>query len=271
MTHKDEDDIGAQVSSRLEELFGEQDEQDSAGPAGESAEAPGKGQAVQADPAEDNVTDPPGYPLKNLKAYVFGIDWEITDESMKEFLEEVRGLQSKYQHDKLLSTFLKLHESVGKYIRAKKARAHPEAIKFVASVFKSFEKVLMTPDMPESRKKSLLSAEIKKFKNFREKVMAAGKTRQPEPADAIAGKPEEKPTEASEHLKEEPPTEGETYQAEPAETEGSAGDKQFPAEEPKPAAVLENQEALDYIVAELRKTIKAEFHTIRQIIKNLGA
>ncbi|MBS3809504.1 MAG: hypothetical protein KGY38_05055 [Desulfobacterales bacterium] len=240
MTRNDDDDIGAQVSSRLEEMFGEEDpeEEPRSQGAGQKKDGGDEENGQTGHPEPDTDFDTESSPLRNLKALVFGIDWEITDQSMKEFLEEVRNLQEKHQDDKILSTFLKLHESVGKYIRAKKARAHPDSIKFVTSVFQSFEKVLMTPDMPKSRKKQLLSEEIKKFKDFKEQVASRKKTEEPEPA--APEEPERKPY-----------------------AEAGTGEKAGP--------VLENQEALDYIVAELRETIKAEFRTLRQIIKNLGA
>jgi hypothetical protein len=38
-----------------------------------------------------------------------------------------------------------------------------------------------------------------------------------------------------------------------------------------PPLSLESREAIDYIVEQIKKEIKAEFHTLRQIIKNLGA
>lgn len=264
MTDKDEEDIGAQVSSRLEELFGEEDEDEftgqQAGAPREDVQDRGSAGKMHDESQFDDHDSESGdqdSPLKNLKALVFGIDWEITDEGMKDFLQEIRDLQERYQHDKVLSTFLKLHESVGKYIRAKKSGAHPEAFKFVASVFRSFEKVLTSPEMKDSRKKRLLSEEITNFKNFKEKLAAAqGRNSPAEPA-----------AESQLSVDPQPDSGFEQHQPQP---EG-APEEATQGEEKRTASVLENQEAVDYIVAELKKTIKAEFHTIRQIIKNLGA
>lgn len=196
---EDDEGLGAEVSSRLEEMFGEDE---SAG------------------------IDEQSSPVRQLRALVAGIDWEISDESMSAFLKEVQRLQDQYQEDKILSMFLKLQEAVGKYIKAKKVKAHPEAIGFVADVFKNFEKVLATPEMPESEKKRLLSADVKRFKDFKQRVMAPAR-------------------------------------------EGGAGGAGASVQ--SSASVLENQAALDYIVEELRKTIRSELQVIQQIIKNLGA
>jgi len=235
-TDDEDGGIGAEVSNRLDELFGDE---------GEAAAASPAKTANAQKPAAQNATESIGSerggentPIKNLKALVYGIDWEITDDSMMAFLKEVHRLEQQYQNDKILSMFLKLHDSIGKYIKAKKARAHPDAIKFVTSVFKNFEKVLLTPGMSEIQKKRLLSGEVQKFKDFRQRVMTREK--------AITG-------------------------AEPAVVETVEIQPRPLAAKSRPAMSLDSPEALDYIVEELKKTIKAEFHTIRQILKTLGA
>lgn len=196
----DDEGLGAEVNTRLDEMFGDE---------------------------EDEEFDEKDSPVSDLKALVAGIDWEISDESMGAFLKEVNSLQKRYQDDKNLSAFLKLQEAIGKYIKAKKAKAHPDAIRFVIDVFKNFETVLTRPDMSETEKRRLVSSDIQKFKEFKQRVLSKGVTGEQKNQTAV-----------------------------------SPG---------RPAAVLENQEALDYIVEELKKTIKSELQIIQQIIKNLGA
>ncbi|MBC2716440.1 MAG: hypothetical protein HF978_14135 [Desulfobacteraceae bacterium] len=245
MTTKDDDgSLGAEVSNRLDELFGDEDPEvtpvsldssDAVSVADESKSTAKKAAKPSVDIAADNLGD--DSPIRNLKALVFSIDWEITDETMVDFLVETKRLKQQYKDDKILSLFLKLHESIGKYIKAKKARAHPDSIKFVASVYKNFEKVLLTPGMKENKKKQLLTSEVKKFKDFKQRVLLS----------KGAG--------------------------EPAEAAESAGGADARVAQPVSGAALssESKEAIDYIVEQIKKEIKAEFHTLRQIIKNLGA
>jgi len=244
LTTKDEDgSLGAEVSNRLDELFGDDDSEvtpmstgssDAVSVADESKSKAKKSvKPTSEDVGEDLDADSP---IRNLKALVFSIDWEITDETMVDFLAETNRLKRKYKDDQILSLFLKLHESIGKYIKAKKARAHPDSIKFVASVYKNFEKVLMSPKMKESQKKQLLSGEVKKFKDFKQRVLLRDG----------AGAPVEA-TVAAEDVKVTQPASGGAPMS------------------------LESKEAIDYIVEQIKKEIKAEFHTMRQIIKNLGA
>lgn len=247
MTTKDDDGgLGSEVSSRLDELFGDGAPDDApkatgspkakppAGPGAARREMRKEVRAVDAGHGKES-------PIKNLQALVFSIDWEITDETMVAFLSEVSRLQQTFRNDQVLLLFLKLHESIGKYIKARKAKAHPDAIKFVASVYKHFEKVLSTPGMPEIQKKKLLASQVNKFKEFKQRVLLR--------EEAMA--PSEK---AVYEVAVEP--------ASPRMAEKAA---------PGVGLSLESRQAIDYIVEELKKTIKTEFQTMRQIIKNLGA
>lgn len=249
MTTKDGDgSLNAEVSNRLDELFGDEDSETSvmsvasSEGAGLSSES-GKRSKTTAAPSRDNGTssEDANSPIKNLKALVFSIDWEITDEIMIDFLKETKRLSKKYQNDKVLSLFLKLHESIGKYIKAKKARAHPDSIKLIASVYKNFEKVLLSKGISEIQKKKLLSSEVKKFKSFKQRVVLREEAYVP---------PEKLEIRVVEEVTEVAPTKKAAS---------------------VPALPLESKEAIEYIVAELKKVIKTEFHTLRQIIKNLGA
>lgn len=249
MTKKDEDgSLNAEVSNRLDELFGDEDSETSvmsvasSQGAGLSNEPVKRGKKTAAAVRDNGIgSEADNSPIKNLKALVFSIDWEITDEIMIDFLKETKRLSKKYQNDKVLSLFLKLHESIGKYIKAKKARAHPDSIKLIASVYKNFEKVLLSTGISEIQKKKLLSAEVKKFKSFKQRVVLREEVY--EPPEKLDIRVVDEVTEVS-----------------PIKKAASV-----------PELPLESKEAIEYIVAELKKVIKTEFHTLRQILKNLGA
>jgi len=249
LTTKDEDgSLNAEVSNRLDELFGEDDSEISPMPVDSSGEsisrAPDPRGKKLAAAEVSNDDDDANSPVKDLKALVFSIDWEITDEIMVDFLKETRRLAKMYRKDKVLSIFLKLHESIGKYIKAKKVRAHPDSFKLIASVFKNFEKVLLSAGITEVQKKKLLSSEVKKFKAFKQRVILREETLEP----AETGKMDIRVIEE-------------------VTPEVHVAEKAAPAV----SLPLESKEAVEYILSELKKTIKAEFHTMRQIIKNLGA
>jgi len=237
---KDEDaNLNAEVSSRLDELFGGEDPEEP--PVDETSDAPtGKTREEKTsrrEKAGGKAKSGEATPIDNLKALVFSIDWEITDKTMKEFLQEVKRLKAKYQDDRIYLLFLKLHESLGKYIKARKARAHPDSIKLVTSVYKKFEKALLSPELSEAEKKKLISGEVKKYKNFKQRILSQEGT-----AEAL----------------------GEGKEA------GEAAPIAAPEEVPTGLSP-ESRELADYILSEVKKTIQEEFRILRQLIKNMGA
>jgi len=237
---KDEDaNLNAEVSSRLDELFGGEDPE--APPVAETSDAPTaktrEEKTSRREKAGGKSKSGEATPIDNLKALVFSIDWEITDKTMKEFLQEVRRLKATYQDDRIYLLFLKLHESLGKYIKARKARAHPDSIKLVTSVYKKFEKALLSPELSEAEKKKLISGEVKKYKSFKQRILSQEGT-----AEVF----------------------GEGRDA------GEAAPTAAPAEAPTGLSP-EYREMADYILSEVKKTIQEESRILRQLIKNMGA
>jgi hypothetical protein len=169
---EDDDGLGAEVASRLDEMFAEEEEPayGNNGRKEQPEEKAAQNAAVTEAAGADSTIAREVSGISNLKALVSEIEWEITDTTMRGFLNEIDNLKQKHSKDQVLLMYLRLHESIGKYIKARKVRAHPEAIKFVSSVFNSFEKVLGTPDMPLMQKKNLLAEEMKIFKNLKQKL-----------------------------------------------------------------------------------------------------
>lgn len=111
----------------------------------------------------------PKAPLDELKAIVLEMDWEINDENLNKYLDEIAGLKDVYRTDRPICLFLKLHDSIGQYMLHKKAGAHPEALKFLYQVFNSLEK-LFTKDLSLREKNTLILTEVTKFKNLKAKM-----------------------------------------------------------------------------------------------------
>lgn len=151
-THKDVDTMNAELESRLNDLFGE-DERFSEGPAG--------------------VDFPEEYPLGELKNLVLSIDWEITDEVLVKFLGQINQLKTIYKNDRINLTFLQILGALGGYIKTFRGKAHPKTFKTLNSVFSKFDDVVLSKGMPESEKKKILRIEMNKYKELREQISRA--------------------------------------------------------------------------------------------------
>jgi hypothetical protein len=118
-----------------------------------------------------NDTDNPGgNPLRELKSIVLSLDWEITDEVMDRFLQEIQRLEHEYGDEKILVSFLHLLKSIGKYIRIHKGKAHPHAGKLLNSAYMSLEKVIRSEDLTPVERKRMLARELKRYRRLKEQI-----------------------------------------------------------------------------------------------------
>ncbi|MDY6988724.1 MAG: hypothetical protein SWQ30_11790 [Thermodesulfobacteriota bacterium] len=149
MDGKNDVSVTDEIESTLEELF----------------ERGGRGSAF----VEDSGL-PEDFALRDLKATILSIDWEITDEAMTSLIEESGRLTEEYKDDKSILMFLRLLDSAGKYIKTNKANAHPDAIKLLNSVYNSLEKVLLSEGITEGEKKEILLGQVEEFKRLKEQI-----------------------------------------------------------------------------------------------------
>ena len=132
-------------------------------------------------PQEEPPTDgePPApktdLPLKELKSTILAIDWEITDDVLDTFIEQVDGLLAQFADDKVIHTLLKLLRSLGKYVRAHKSNAHPDTIKRIMAVYSALEESVTDGDMSRSEKEKMLLEEVRQFQRLKA-MIAASKT-----------------------------------------------------------------------------------------------
>jgi hypothetical protein len=122
--------------------------------------------ADQTDGAD--VTD--DYPLAELKNLVLSIDWEITEETLADFLAQIDSLKATYKNEKIVSMFLQLLGSLGVYIKTNRGNAHPKTFKILNSAFSRLEEVVRSANMAEAEKKKLLRTEMNKYKQLRNQV-----------------------------------------------------------------------------------------------------
>jgi hypothetical protein len=146
---KDVDTLSSELESRLDDLFGENN--------GALPEA------------EDNDAAA-HYPLAELKNLILSIDWEITDDVLQKFIQQIKDLKLTYKHDKIVLTFLQILNSLGDYIKTNRAKSHPKTFKILNSVFASLDKVVLARDMTMTVKKKILQAEMLRYKELRAQI-----------------------------------------------------------------------------------------------------
>ena len=110
------------------------------------------------------------YPLTELKSLVMSIDWEITEEVLSDFLIQIDNLGILYKDDQIIMKFFKMLKALGKYIKARKSDAHPNAFNLLESVFSGLEKMVKAQDMPDLDRQKMLTTELVKYRELQEIV-----------------------------------------------------------------------------------------------------
>lgn len=194
-------------------------------------------------------------PIEELRNLVMSIEWEITDEVMTRFVEQIDALKLRYGKDRILVMFLQLLGSLGLYVRTYKAQAHPNAFKLIHSVYKGFDKVMNTDGLSASDKKKLLYVELNKYKDLKDQIDQTKTAPQRQRRDVL---PETVRTATEE-------VESTVEASSTVEGEEKASD-----EEP---IVWESASATDILTAieQFKATVLKELDGIRKEIQRLGS
>ena len=242
---KDVDTLSAELENRLDDLFGENN---------------------TAPAAADDDDISAHYPLAELKNLILSIDWEITDDVLVKFLQQIKDLKLTYKHDKIVLTFLQILNSLGDYIKTNRAKSHPKTFKILNSVFSSLDKVVLSRNMPEVDKKKILRIEMNRYKKLRIQISQSKSEVQPAP--------QAKPDKAVEpEVATETPEEPLTL-TEPSVQPAEAVLSEAPATDTtqRPDAVPTHKpsvETLAEAVAEIKKYIHDEISVLREEIEAL--
>jgi hypothetical protein len=242
---KDVDTLSTELENRLDDLFGENN----------------------LSPAEAKDNDGAAhYPLAELKNLILSIDWEITDDVLEKFLQQIKDLKLTYKHDKIVLTFLQILNSLGDYIETNRAKSHPKTFKILNSVFSNLDKVVLSKDMPEAAKKKILRIEMTRYKKLRAQISQSKSDAQ--------SKPKAKPDTAAEpevatEAQDEPLTLTEPS-VQPAEAVLSEETLIEPAHQPETVSLrTPSVETLADAVAEIKKYLHDEISALRKEIEAL--
>ena len=110
--------------------------------------------------------------LRELKATILSMDWEITDEVMGRLIEQIQRVKAEHGQNRSIFLLLKVLGSLSKYIQVNKSRAHPSAINVLKSVYNGIEQISLDVG-DEAQQKQIVVAEIQKFKDLKAQIAKA--------------------------------------------------------------------------------------------------
>jgi pilus assembly protein FimV len=109
-------------------------------------------------------------PISRLKSLILSIDWEITDEVLMQFNEELVDLKDIWAGKKINLIYVQALEKISKYIYQKKADSHPSAIKLLLTLYHNLEKIVSSSDLTEEQKKEILLEDVKRFESLKRHI-----------------------------------------------------------------------------------------------------
>lgn len=109
-------------------------------------------------------------PISRLKTLMLSIEWEITDQVLIDFNDELQEAQQSWSDDQVKLVYIQALQKITKYIYQKKSNAHQNAMKVMISFFYDLEKIVLDEEISEQQKKEILLADVKKFERLKQQI-----------------------------------------------------------------------------------------------------
>lgn len=174
----------SEIEKRFSAIFGDDDKD--AGAVKETEDKAGMEEIKASDHATEEVALPSAAVLqshlRDLKSIVLSLEWEINDQILAQFEDEVNKLHLFYTGDRILQGLLRILRFVGRYVRVKGASSNQDTINLLMSVYDHLEAVMVTEGMTEAGKRIFLMESIKQYQSWVEKadIDGAVETKAPE-------------------------------------------------------------------------------------------
>jgi pilus assembly protein FimV len=134
----------------------------------------GAGEYEEYDPSEAvdlfEFSDQEESPTSRLKSLILSIDWEITDEVLMQFNEELIYLEGLWRGEKINLVYVQALQKISKYIYQQKADSHPNAIKLLLKFYYNLEKIISSDDLSGEQKKEILLEDVKRFESLKRQI-----------------------------------------------------------------------------------------------------
>lgn len=105
--------------------------------------------------------------LLKLKKILLSMEWEVEDDTLEEYLDEIEKLQKLFRDNDHCLNLLKLQFLYGKYIQYYQHKLPLNTYKRIYSLYISTSRILYDKSLSSLKKKNIVASEIRKFKEFK--------------------------------------------------------------------------------------------------------
>jgi len=106
-------------------------------------------------------------PLYNLKKILLSMEWEVTDDILSKYLNELIQLQRLFQDNNFLRSLLQLQHIYGRFIKTYPDKIPLKTYKILYTLYGCMKNILGNKKLSDFEKKKIVKQEIQRYKNFR--------------------------------------------------------------------------------------------------------
>jgi hypothetical protein len=112
--------------------------------------------------------------MANLKSTIMSLEWEVTDDNLNDFIDEIRRLQKAFAKDDQLKKLFRLLFHLGQYIKIHKSHTHPFIFKLLFRVYNSSAKIA-SKKCSNYEKAKIVNDEIKRYHSLKAYLVSKNK------------------------------------------------------------------------------------------------
>jgi len=107
------------------------------------------------------------YPLYTLKKILLSIEWEVTDDILSKYLNEIIRLHRLFQNNRYLKRLLQIQYIYGRFIKTYPDRIPLKTYKILYTLYNCMNNILANKKLSDFEKRKIVEQEIQRYKNFR--------------------------------------------------------------------------------------------------------
>ena len=106
-------------------------------------------------------------PLYNLKKILLSMEWEITDDILSKYLNELIQLHRLFQDNNFLRSLLQLQYIYGRFIKTYPDKIPLKTHSIIYTLYGCMKNILGNKKLSDFEKKEIVKKEIRRYKSFR--------------------------------------------------------------------------------------------------------
>jgi hypothetical protein len=108
--------------------------------------------------------------LNKLNKIIESINFNITDDNINDFHNEILELEPQYANNKTIIYFFKMLQALAKYLDSKRENIQSDTIPTLKTIVCDLEKLMDNPEFTEDENRKILSNSIHKFRSLKNKI-----------------------------------------------------------------------------------------------------